>query len=451
MFHFSTELVEKIINSMSLGKAPGIDEITAEHLRYAHPLLYVVLSRLFNLFISAGVVPDNFCISYTVPLLKGSVSSNNKSLCVDDFRGISISPVISKAFEHCILKRYCTFLLSNENQFGFKKNSSCNNAIFTLRKVVDHFVNQNTTVNICTLDLSKAFDKMNHHALFLKLIERNIPVMLLRLIEFWFENAQTCVRWDSFQSVYFSLQSGVRQGGVLSPYLFALYIDTVICNLISCKIGCHIRLSNLSILVYADDIILISPSVTALQHLLTRCEIELRNIDMYINSSKSFCLRIGPQHHLDPRRIVTLSGVEIIWSRRIRYLGVFIIAKYSFSCSLDHCKRALYIAFNSIYSKIGGIASEEIMIRLFKTKCLPRLTYALDVIPLNKTQFKSLNFAITSCLMKIFKTKSAEILNICTLYFDIPEIKNLVESRRKQFFRKYSANMSPLYRSISLL
>ena len=419
-------------------------------MRYAHPLLFVVLSRIFNLCAFAGFVPDNFCVSYTVPLLKGTANVNSKSLSVDDFRGISISPVISKVFEHCILNKYGTFLISSDNQFGFKKHSSCSSAIYTLRNVVDYFTTRNSTVNICSLDLSKAFDKMNHLALYLKLMDRNVPLKLLCLIEFWFANAQTCVQWESFHSVFFTLQCGVRQGGVLSPYLFALYIDTVICSVIRHNVGCCIKQANFSILVYADDILLLSPTVSVLQTLLTICEQELIAIGMHINSSKSYCLWIGREFQLNPRCIVTLNGAEISWAARIRYLGIHIIAKFSFGCSLDNCKRALYIAFNSIYCKIGGIASEEIMMYLFKTKCLPRLMYALDAIPLNKSQFKSLNFVITSCAMKLFKTKSMDIITDCLLYFDI-NIETIVENRRNRFLKKYIANRSLLHRICSTL
>jgi len=80
-------------------------------------------------------------------------------------------------------------------------------------------------------------------------------------------------------------QTGVRQGFVLSPILFALYIDDI-CSSVTLFQGCHI-------ILYADDILLISPSVSILEHLLHTCEIELNNIEMAINFNKSSCMRIG--------------------------------------------------------------------------------------------------------------------------------------------------------------
>ena len=94
--------------------------------------------------------------------------------------------------EHCILDRYGGFLFSSDNQFGFKKKSSCAHAISTLRSVVDYYVNNGSTLTLCTLDISKAFDKMNHNGLFLKLMQKQIPLKLLCILEKWFKLCSTC-------------------------------------------------------------------------------------------------------------------------------------------------------------------------------------------------------------------------------------------------------------------
>ena len=111
--------------------------------------------------------------SYTIRVLKNSDSVYTKSVTVDDFRGISISPAISIVFEHCIL-------------FGFKRNSSCSHAIYSMKRVVDYYVKFVSTVNLCALDISKAFDKMNRYGLFIKLMKKSVPINLLRVLEVWF-------------------------------------------------------------------------------------------------------------------------------------------------------------------------------------------------------------------------------------------------------------------------
>jgi len=127
---FDAELVELVIYKMKRGKAAGLDGITTEHLLYSHALLPGILAKLFNIMLSLGHAPSSFGQSYTVPILKSGCNVYGKSVSVDDFRGVSISPVISKVLEHCILDRYSHLFVTSDNQFGFKKDSSCAHAIY---------------------------------------------------------------------------------------------------------------------------------------------------------------------------------------------------------------------------------------------------------------------------------------------------------------------------------
>ena len=107
-----------------------------------------------------------------------------------------------------------------------KKGIECTLAIYSCRNIVDHFVNSGSTVNICALHLSKAFDKVRHHALFIKLMRRHSPVKLLttiitKLIFMLLQMYQMGNAW----STVFEINFGVRQGLVLSPFLFAVYLD----------------------------------------------------------------------------------------------------------------------------------------------------------------------------------------------------------------------------------
>ena len=100
--------------------------------------------------------------------------------------------------------------------------------------MIDHYVNSGSTVNVCAIDVSKVFDKMNHYGLFIKLMKRRIPDNLLLLLESWFAIGMTCVKWHNVWSRWFRLSCSIRQGGVLSPYLFAIYIDSFIEKVQAC-------------------------------------------------------------------------------------------------------------------------------------------------------------------------------------------------------------------------
>ena len=83
--------------------------------------------------------------------------------------------------------------------------------------------------------------------------------------------------------------------------------------------------------------------------------------------------------------ITTLTGVKLSWVAELRYLGISLVKSRSLKCSLDASKRGFYRAANSIFGKVGRIASEEVVIHLIRTKCVPILSYGLEALPVNKS------------------------------------------------------------------
>jgi len=118
--NFDTELVSRVILELERGKATDIVGLSAENLLFCHSVLSVVLSKYFQLILLSSYVPAGFKCSYMVPIPKIK-DCNTKSMSYDDFRGIAISPILSKVFEYCFLERFGSFLSSSCNQFGFKK------------------------------------------------------------------------------------------------------------------------------------------------------------------------------------------------------------------------------------------------------------------------------------------------------------------------------------------
>ena len=376
---FDVELISNLIDDMKRGKAAGLDGLTSEHLKFSHPILAVILCKLFNLFVSCSHIPRSFGLSYTVPIPK--CDGRKRSVTVDDFRGISISPVISKLFELCVLDRYSDYFNTSDHQFGFKKHTGCCHVVFSVRNVIDHYVANGSTVNVCTLDLSKAFDRMNHYVLFVKLMEKKLPSEILNIMEKWFILSETCVRWGDQNSAFFKLSAGVRQGGVLSPFLFAIFIDGLVNKIKNANVGCYVSTVCVSIFLYADDILLIAPSVSGLQSLVNICETELSNTDMFINAKKSICIRFGPRFNVHCDNITSSNGVKFDWVDKCRYLGVFLVSGRQFHCSFDNAKSKFFTSFNSISSKIWRFASEDVVLNLLRSKCISSLLYGVEACP----------------------------------------------------------------------
>jgi exonuclease III len=426
---FDAELLGNVIDNLSRGKAGGLDGITAEHLQHCHPIISSVLLRLFNLMLSCHYVPAGFCHSYTVPLPKVK-NCRSKAMTCNDFRGIAISSAVSKVFELCILDKFKSYFSTEDNQFGFKKGLGCTHAIYTVQNIVNKFVKDGSTVNICALDLTKAFDKTNHHALFIKLMKRYIPVDLLDTLEYWLSNNWSCIKWFNTFSPAFKICLGVRQGSVLSPYLFAVYLDELADRRSNGRFS--------YIILYADDILLVSSSLCELQILLHACERELKWLDMAINVNKSCCIRIGPRFGVKCIAISTINGDTLPWVTELRYLGIYLIHSRVFCCSHDQAKRAYHRSLNAIFGKVGRIASEEVVLQLVSSKCLPILMYGTEACGLKKSDIRSLDFTVNRFLMKLFKTGNISVIQDCTFFFNFMLPSTLLVNRTKIFLRKYN-------------
>ena len=250
---FNIGLVEKIVSQLKRGKAAGEDNISCEHLQFSHPIVLSLITRLFNLMLKFGYVPDAFGRGIVIPIPKGDKRVNN---CVEDYRGITLSSIFSKVFEHCILWTCKDYFTSSDRQFGFKKNTGCLHAIYTLNKTVNYFTSKNATVNLCALDLTKAFDRIDHSILFDKLIKKGFPFLIIEVLVNWYDKLFSVVKWGNALSEQFQILAGVRQGGVLSPLLFNIMVNEVLTELEKSKRGCFIKNICANSIMYADDLML---------------------------------------------------------------------------------------------------------------------------------------------------------------------------------------------------
>ena len=127
--------------------------------------------------------------------------------------------------------------------------------------------------------------------------------------------------------------------------------------------------------------------------------------------------------------------VKLSWVAELRYLGIFLVKSRSLKCSLDAAKRGFYRAANStvFLAKVGRIASEEVVIHLIRTKCVPILLYGLEALPLNKSQLSSLDFVVNRFFIKLFKTTDMQVVIMCREHFDFVLPSLQFDRRRRSF------------------
>ena len=220
--HNKWDYVLKSLKEIKLGKSAGIDGLAAEHFVYSHSSISVHLALLFTCMLNHGHVPTAFMKTSIIPILK---NRNGDSSDKNNYRPIAIVTAMSKLFELCLSKLLDTFLVTSDNQFGFKRKHATDLCIYTVKSVIKYYNYFSSPVYTCFLDASKAFDRVNHWTLFKKLLIKGVPVILVRILCIWYRCQQLCIQWGKTKSSFFTISNGVRQGGILSPKLFSVYMD----------------------------------------------------------------------------------------------------------------------------------------------------------------------------------------------------------------------------------
>ena len=198
-------------------------------------------------------------------------------------------------------------------------------AVFSLKETVNLYRVHSSPVFICFLDSSKAFDKINHWALFAKLIARNVPLFVVRLLLYWYRNQTLSVLWDGVRSDSFKTSNGVKQGGVLSPLLFNIYMDDLSILLNQSRIGCHVNDSIINHIMYADDMCLLAPCSTALQKLVIICYDYANEHDILYNAKKSVCMLINSKKfHVRSSPSIRVGSCTLGYVKSCKYLGCLI-------------------------------------------------------------------------------------------------------------------------------
>ena len=164
--------------------------------------------------------------------------------------------------------------------------------IFLLKEIFRDYIANGSSMYVTILDASKAFDRVNHSKLFCKLIDRGCPAFIVRILYYWYSTQKFTIRWCQGLSTFFTVCNGVKQGGILSPHLFNVYMDDLSVILNKLQIGCIYAGTIINHLMYADDLCIFSPSISGLRKLTNCCEKYGDIFNITYNVNKSYCMVI---------------------------------------------------------------------------------------------------------------------------------------------------------------
>ena len=402
------------IGKLKCNKSAGLDDLYAEHVKYAHPLIIDLLMMLFNNCCKHGYVPVNFCGGRITPIPKKSCST-----AFHDYRPVTSINVIPKIFEYCILQKMEEFIDIDELQFGFTKGGGCEQALFIAKSVIEYYMEYGSNVYIASLDLSKAYDRVHHCKLWLKLFDLNIPYDILLLFAYWFRHLFCFVVWRGCKSDVLFMKSGVRQGGVISCLLFNIYINDLICILKNSGNGCYMSGLFMGCIFYADDVLLLSGSVIKLQKLLDLCNDYANEFSLVFNNKKSWSMMYGKEYEYDMKK-VQFAGDYIEWVSEGVYLGVKLIAGKCFKTDVGERKRKFFAVFNNVIAN-GGFLSEECLMEIYNKQCIPILMYGAAVWSISTEEKRKVGVCLNRGVRRIFNYNDYEsVKDICFGFHMLP-------------------------------
>ena len=273
-----------------------------------------------------------------------------------------------------------------------------------------------------------------HSGLFLKLISRKAPLIFIEIIVFWYGDLLCRVRWDGEYSAWFPVKAGVRQGGILSPGFYSIYIDDLIPILMSLNVGCYIRKAFVAAICYADDMALVSPSLKGLQKLLLACESYCKTWDICLNPKKSKCMSFGKRK--SSLCNLKLNGHEIERTNKWPYLGVVLLSGPKFGCCISEKIKKFYRATNGIL-RIEGMPDDMLILRLIESHCIPILTYGVEVIHVADADIRrQLRVAYNSVFRRIFNYRPWQSVRELQSMLVRPTWEELLEKRKNNFLRR---------------
>ena len=341
--------IENAIKKLKNNKAAGVDEIHAEALKAGGETLARWIHRLIERIWKEESVPEDWRKSIIVPLFK----KGDKSIC-DNWRGISLLSVVGKVLTHIILERLVATMDGRlaEIQAGFRKSRGCADQIFTLRRVMEETRDECISLFMCFIDLKAAYDTINREALWEIVRRYGVSTKLVRLMQAIYCDTQSAVRVEGELTDWFKINTGLRQGCLLSPMLFNAFIDHVIRESLADmeEHGIEIayrmpdgRLQRLRgserilALLYADDLVLISKSEEGMVEMVKRVEEATQRWGLTISVKKTKTLIANNKKACGPYQQVVLRGEGVEQVNEFVYLGSLL--DETGTCSKDIARR----------------------------------------------------------------------------------------------------------------
>ena len=268
------EEVKDAIKHMKLGRAAGVSDVAVEHIAASGVVGVEVITEICNRVLDGVCIPDDWRYSVLVPLYKGKGDVRDCGA----YRGVKLLEHGMKVLERVFERRLRAVVDIDEMQCGFMPGKGTVDALFMVRILQEKYMRKNRKLYMCFVELEKAFDRVPRKVIEWALRKRGVNERLVRAVMRLYEGAKTKVKVGNGMSDGFSVEVGVHQGSVLSPFLFAIVMD-VLCE--------DVKEGLLFEILYADDLVLMADSMEELRMKFDKWKGAIEKKGLKVNLSKT--------------------------------------------------------------------------------------------------------------------------------------------------------------------
>ena len=387
-------------------KAVGVDQLPNEV--YKNDTVINILMTLFQLCFDIGKIPSIWRKAMITPILKDSKFDQRVPL---NYRGISLLCCSAKLYSSVLNRRIERYLDDNnllvDEQNGFRKGRSCEDHIFVLDSIVRNRLNENLPTFAAFIDLQKAFDCVNREYLYYKLLKVGIEGKTYFAIKNMYSLTESCVKINNnVYTQWFQTNYGVRQGDSLSPTLFSIFINDLANDIKESLLGVEVNGRNISILLYADDIVIVAPNEHNLQAMLSILNTWSNKWNMFLNNSKSKIVHFRSKKVKQSEFEFKVGNKDILYVNKYKYLGVTMDENLSYEENCDILAKSAGRALGSVISKYKNAKNMgyKTYTKLFESCVAPIMEYASGVWGYDNFKHPdSVQFRATRCFLGVHK------------------------------------------------
>jgi hypothetical protein len=390
----NSEDITKAIRQLNTGRAPDEQGLTAEHVKSGGDALVEVLGILLNKILCDGKVPQCLKDGRKIPVPK----KDKDTTLQGNYRGISITSLITKILERIVLSKIQTHLPENSMQYGFTEARSPLMAAVQLTEAIAQS-SQKAPLIVVSLDAEKAFDKVNKQMLLQKLAHTDVPTNIWETISSLYNDPTEVIVTGGLVSRPITIRQGVRQGAVLSATLYKLYLNDLLDNILNSRIGFSLGPIASASPTCADDVLLLASNDLDMQLLLDTVNSYAEKHRYKLNPRKTTLTYFGKK----PDMNLLLGDAIIQETSCFTHLGI----ERSKDSNEMLIKSRIALGQRSLYSLLpsgmhgeGGL-SPPAMKKVIVAYVLPRMLHGLEAVILTKSNYDSMDRAFRAMLRSL--------------------------------------------------